>query len=56
MLIVATGPNTDVTAIKVGFVLWEQIDSIEFDEMWSFVQNKGDAFLNLSRCTTLSLG
>ena len=26
----------------MGFVLWEQVESCELDEMWSFVQNKGN--------------
>ena len=26
----------------MGFVLWEQVESCELDEMWSFVQNKSN--------------
>ena len=28
--------------MKVDVVLWEQVESAELDEMWSFVQNKGN--------------
>ena len=28
--------------MKVDVVLWEQVESVELDEMWSFVQNKGN--------------
>jgi len=28
--------------VKVDVVLWEQVESVELDEMWSFVQNKGN--------------
>jgi insertion element IS1 protein InsB len=28
--------------LRVGIVAWEQVESVELDEMWSFVQNKGN--------------
>ena len=28
--------------MRVGIVMWEQVESAELDEMWSFVQNKGN--------------
>jgi insertion element IS1 protein InsB len=34
--------EANIEAIKVGIVLWEQVEAAELDEMWSFVQNKGN--------------